>query len=129
MPDYVAIALAVARSQSLAAANLQSLDYRAIADLCGVIVNAKGESPPDFSWEPTRDQAINELRLDEEDKALHDQLVAYQAKFTDLAVKPAIIVDDTGAFLLFADGSVPIGVIERQWRQATLDAIAMEAGA
>jgi len=126
VPDYVGIALAAARNQSLTAASLQSLDYRATATLCAVNVTAKGESAADFFWETTRDQVVGELRADEEDKTLHDQLVAYQAKFADLPVRPAIIVDDTGAFRMFADGNIPAGVAERQWRQATLDAIATE---
>ena len=116
MADYVQLALTEARKLALTAAAVVLLDYRGIAGLCGVMVTARGGSPTDFFYGPTRDAVARELQADEAEAAQKARLAAAQERLRLDWPKTIVLVDSTEAERLFFDGVIPAGVTEKQWR-------------
>ena len=116
MPDYVPIALSAARRRGLAATAIAALDYRGVAGLCGVTVTAKGDSPADFFYVPTRDAVKRELAADEAEVAQKARLAAAQERLRQIFPQAITMVDSDGAERFFHDGKIPASVTEKQWR-------------
>ena len=81
---YTDVALAEVKKQGLTAEQVASLHYADIAALCGVKIEANGNSPRDFFYEIIRAKLVarlnNEVRL----AALESERVAYETAIKNL---------------------------------------------
>ena len=80
MPSkYEIDALAKARKDGLTAAQVAALDYRGIAALCAVKVEANGNSPADFFYVNVRHYVADTLQREADEAALTALRLAVQA--------------------------------------------------
>ena len=79
---YAIDALAKARKDGLVAADVAALDYRGIAALCAVKVEANGDSPQDFFYVSVRRHVASTLKREEDEAAELATKTAVRAKLT-----------------------------------------------
>lgn len=83
---YEIDALAKAREDNLKAVDIDKLDYRAIAALAGVTIEANGNSPLDFFYTNVSNHVINALKVKEEESKEAEESVAMAAALSKLTV-------------------------------------------
>jgi len=67
MDKYETTALGIAHERKYTAAEVQEKDYVGIAEMCGVKIGSKGESPKDFFYQNVRNVVAQELHAEEDE--------------------------------------------------------------